>query len=236
MEILERMASSVSTLLEGTTHSRGVQVLVVVYSRFGVLRRLAEAVVEGVTAVAGAEPHIIEIPDEPVDELRPGESQGERNQRRTVVLQRLAAADAVIVGTPAYFGSMASAVKRFFEDVLTGDTPPPVDRSRPWHLGVLHDKIGAAFTASATPHGGNEMALHSVLTLLMHTGAIIVTPGQEQPPLENQLAPYGATAISGPSGDRMPTPEELQGAQALGTRVARIAVWLRSGRHALANG
>src|SRR5690348_13852166 len=100
------MASSIATTTEATSRSRNVQVVVVVYSRFGVLQQLAEGVVQGVMGVPGAEPHIIEIPDAPLDELRPGETEEERNTRRTLILQRLASADAVIVGTPAYFGTM----------------------------------------------------------------------------------------------------------------------------------
>ena len=152
------------------SHARTTQVAIVVYSRFGVLRELAEALVQGVRTVGGADAHIIEVADEPIDQLKAGETESERTQRRAVLLQRLAAADAVIIGAPAYFGGMASVLKRFLEDVLTAEAPPPVDRSRPWHVTILRDKVGAAFTASATPHGGNEMALHSILTFLMHAG------------------------------------------------------------------
>jgi NAD(P)H dehydrogenase (quinone) len=221
------MSSSVSG-------ARPTHVAIIVYSRFGVLRQLAEALVEGVRSIEGAEAHVIEVTDEPLDQLKVGETESDRAQRRAVLLQRLASADAVVIGAPAYFGGMASVVKRFLEDVLTAQVPPPVDRSRPWHYGVLHDKVGAAFTASATPHGGNEMALHSILTFLMHVGAIVVTPGQAEPILENPSAPYGATAVTGPSNNAQASVEELQGARALGGRVARIASWLVAGRAATA--
>ena len=228
------MTTSIEATFVDDAQQERVHVAIVVYSRFGVVRRLAEAVVEGVESIGRAEAHIIEVTDEPVDQLRPAETEPDRNQRRAVLQRRLAAADAVIIGSPAYFGSMASVVKRFFEDVLTAEVPPPVDRSRPWRFGILHDKVGAAFTASATPHGGNEMALHSILTLLMHVGAIIVAPGQEEPPLENQSAPYGATAISGPTGDKPPSEDELRSARLLGSRVARIALWVHAGKRSLA--
>jgi NAD(P)H dehydrogenase (quinone) len=215
-----------------STSASRVQVAIVVYSRFGVLRQLAEALAEGVTSVGSAQAHIIEVTDEPLDRLAPGETEAQREQRRVVLLERLSAADAVVIGAPAYFGSMASAVKRFFEDVLTAGHAPPVDRSRPWHYGVLHDKVGAAFTASATPHGGNELALHSILTLLMHVGALIVTPGQAEPILDNPAAPYGATAITGASGDQPSSPEDLLNARSLGARVAAVATWVKLGRSA----
>jgi NAD(P)H dehydrogenase (quinone) len=210
-----------------------VKVLVVVYRRFGVLRRLAEAVVEGVGRVPGAEAELLEVGDEPVDWLRPGETPADRTRRREIVIERLSATDALIVGSPAYFGSMASALKRFFEDALTAASPPPLDSTRPWRHAALSDKVGAAFTASATPHGGNELALHSILTMFMHLGLVVVTPGQADPVLQNRAAPYGATAISGASGDDPPRSEDLEAGRLLGTRAARVASWLRLGRQAV---
>jgi hypothetical protein len=58
---------------------------------------------------------------------------------------------------------------------------------------------------------------------------IPVTPGQQQPILENEAAPYGATTISGPEGDRPPTPEEEEQARALGQRVAEVTTWVVTG-------
>jgi NAD(P)H dehydrogenase (quinone) len=178
----------------------------------------------------------LEVEDQPVEELRPAiaplrlaEGEGEMRRRRDALLQRLAAADALIVGAPAYFGSLASPLKRFFEDCATASTAI-LDRSRPWHHYLFRDKPGAAFTSSATPHGGNEQALHSMLTMLMHLGLIVVTPGQRGPILERQAAPYGATAITGPTGHRGLTEAEAEEARYLGERVATVATWLRLGR------
>jgi len=111
------------------------------------------------------------------------------------------------------------------------DITDAVIRDAPAALTViLRDTVGAAFTASGTPHGGNELALHSILTLFMHLGMIVVTPGQGQPILSNPAAPYGATAITGASGDDLPTTEEQEAARAMGERVARIATWVSLGR------
>ncbi|HLZ26837.1 MAG TPA: NAD(P)H-dependent oxidoreductase [Chloroflexota bacterium] len=210
-----------------------IDVLIVSYSRFGVLRLMAEYIADGARSVPGTEVHLIEVEDLPIDTLRPGETEAEHVLRRGVLMERISAADALIVGAPAYFGSMASPVKRFFEDCLTAESAPPaIDRSRPWRHTALRDTVGAAFTASGTPHGGNELALHSILTLFMHLGMLVVTPGQGQPILSNPAAPYGATAITGASGDASPTPEEQAAARALGERVARVATWVSLGRSA----
>lgn len=213
--------------MEAPKHS--VEVLIIYYSRFGTVEALAQRVAEGVQRVADAHVHLLKVEDLPVDEPRPGEDGQAVAVRRATLLDRLTAADALIVGAPSYFGSMASPVKRFFEDVLT-TTPPSEGRSRPWRHYLLRDKIGAAFTASGTPHGGNEQTLHSILTLFMHMGMIIVTPGQESPVLENEAAPYGATAVSGPEGNRPPDSLAEESARHLGQRVAEVTTWLKLGR------
>jgi NAD(P)H dehydrogenase (quinone) len=151
-------------------------------------------------------------------------------RRRAILLQRLVSADALIVGAPSYFGSMASPVKRLFEDCVTASAPPTTDRSRPWRQYLFRDKVGAAFASSATPHGGNEQTLHSILTMLSHLGMILVTPGQAPPILENEAAPYGATAVAGAQGDRLPSEAEQDAARALGQQVAEVSHWLHWGR------
>jgi NAD(P)H dehydrogenase (quinone) len=206
-----------------------IKVLVVYYSRFGVVQRLAECVAEGARKEEGAEVELLEVGDHPIEEVLTGESEAEMARRRAAILNRLASADALIVGAPGYYGSMASPVKRFFEDCGTASDPLVTDRTRPWRHFNLHSKIGAAFTSTATPHGGNEQALLSILTMFMHFGMILVTPGQQQPILENDSPPYGGTAVTGPEGDRPPTKSEEQTARKLGQRVAQVAIALKLG-------
>ena len=209
---------------------RKTRVLIVYYSRFGAIKSLAEHVAEGARRVPNIETDMLEVEDLPVEALRTGEREHDMQMRRATVVGKLGSADAFVVGTPAYFGSMASPVKRLFEECATASAPPAMDRSRPWRHYLFRDKAGGAFTTSATPHGGNEQALHSILTMLMHLGMIVVTPGQQMPILENDAAPYGATAITGAEGNRIPTEIEREGARALGQRVAEVATWLAWGR------
>lgn len=216
-----------------------VNILIVYYSRFGVVRRLAELLAEGARRARGlhagrlvtaVDVRFMEVEDQPIVEPRPGESLDDVARRRTTVVNELAWADALIVGAPSYYGSMASPVKRLFEDALTASPVPELERTRPWLQWRFHNKVGAAFTASATPHGGNEQTLHSILTLLMHLGMIIITPGQTGRILESPVAPYGVTAVSGPMGDRMPDEADEELARQLGQRVAEMTLWLRWGQ------
>lgn len=214
------------------TKDRPLQVLIVCYSRYGVVKLLAERIAEGAGREPGVEAELLIVEDLPVTELRSDENPDDMRRRRAVLLNQLTAADALIMGSPSYFGSMAAPLKRFFEDCTTAEGPQAQDRSRPWRHHLFRDKVGAAFAASGTPHGGNEQTLLSILTMMMHLGMIVVTPGQRPPILEHEAAPYGATAISGADGRRLPSDLEQEEARALGEQVARVASWVRRGRQA----
>lgn len=211
-----------------------IRVAIVYYSRFGAVERLAKCVAEGVQRAGNATVDLLKVEDQPIDEPRPGEDENAVLRRRAAVVNRLTSADALIVGSPGYFGTMAAAVKRLFEDCATAAVTPMTDRTRPWRHYLFKNKVGAAFTATGTPHGGNEQTLHSILTMFMHFGMLVVTPGQQQPILENEAAPYGATTISGPTGDRPATPEEEERARSLGQRVAEVTTWVVTGAEAWA--
>ena len=209
-----------------------LHVLIVYYSRYGVVKLLAERIAEGAQREPGVKAELLPIDDDPIMLDRDGSGTDDARRRRAVVIDRMAATDALIVGSPSYLGSAASPLKRLFEDCATAEDPGIQDRSRPWRHYLFHDKVGAAFTASGTPHGGNEQTLHSILTMLMHFGMIVVTPGQRMPILEHEAAPYGAAAISGADGRHLPTDQEQNDARDLGERVATITRWVKGGRTA----
>jgi NAD(P)H dehydrogenase (quinone) len=211
---------------------RPLQILIVYYSRFGVLKLLAERIAEGALREPNVQSEMLAVEDDPITNLRPNEDADAMRMRRAKTVNRLAAADAIVVGSPSYFGSMASPLKRLFEDCLVADVPATTDRSRPWLHHRFVNKVGAAFAASGTPHGGNEQTLQSILTMFMHLGMIVVTPGQRSPILEQEAAPYGATAVTGADGRRLPDDEEQDAARDLGEHVARIATWIHDGRNA----
>lgn len=60
--------------------------------------------------------------------------------------------------------------------------------------------------------------------------APVSRPGRRGPILEHPAAPYGATAITGPEGNRGLSAAEEDEARYLGRRVAEVATWLRDGR------
>ncbi len=142
------------------TADNPLHVVILFYSRFGVAKLLAERDKQGVRRVPNVAATALEVEDTPLEQSRPGETQADMQLRRARQLDQLVLADAVIVGSPAYFGGMASPVKRLFEDCLVASGGlPDEDRSRPWRAPQMREKVDAAFTTSGTPHGGNEQAL-----------------------------------------------------------------------------
>ena len=97
-----------------------------------------------------------------------------------------------------------------------------------WARGALNGKVGAAFTSTATQHGGQETTLFSLITNLLHFGMVVVGlpysfQGQMRLDEVTGGAPYGATTIAGGDGSRQPSATELDGARYLGRHVAEIA-------------
>jgi NAD(P)H dehydrogenase (quinone) len=100
-----------------------------------------------------------------------------------------------------------------------------------WARGELNGKVGAAFTSSATQHGGQETTLFSIITNLLHFGMTIVGldygfAGQMRNDEVGGGAPYGATTIANGDGSRQPSETELEGGRYLGRRVANTAAKL----------
>jgi len=97
-----------------------------------------------------------------------------------------------------------------------------------WARGALNGKVGAAFTSTATQHGGQETTLFSIITNLLHFGMVIVgLPYSfgDQMRLDEVTggSPYGATTIAAGDGSRQPGTTELDGARFQGRHVAEIA-------------
>ena len=125
--------------------------------------------------------------------------------------------DAIIVGAPTRFGRMPSQMAAFLDQA-----------GGLWARGALNGKVGAAFTSTATQHGGQEVTLFSIITNLMHFGMVIVGLPYSfagQMTLDEIVggSPYGATTIAGGKGERQPSAIELDGARFQGKTVAETA-------------
>ena len=126
----------------------------------------------------------------------------------------------IVVGAPTRYGRMPSQMAAFWD--TTGGL---------WARGALIGKVGAAFTSTASQHGGQETTLFSIITNLLHMGMTIVGldygfDGQTGVDEVRGGSPYGATTIADSDGSRQPQPNELDGARYLGKRVAETAAKL----------
>ncbi|HVY15545.1 MAG TPA: NAD(P)H:quinone oxidoreductase [Rhodopila sp.] len=195
------------------------KVLVLYYSTYGHLEQMANAVAEGARA-AGAQVDVKRVP-ETVPEAVAKAAHFKLDQAAPVAqVAELANYDAIVVGTPTRFGRMASQMAAFLDQA-----------GGLWAKGALNGKVGAAFTSTATQHGGQEMTLFSIITNLLHFGLVVIGMDygyQAQGTLEEITggAPYGATTIAGSDGARQPTERELNGARYQGRRVAEVAAKL----------
>ena len=195
------------------------KILVLYYSSYGHIEKMAEAVAEGGRSV-GADVDIKRVP-ETVPEETARASHYKLDQTAPIaVIDDLANYDAIIVGTGTRFGRMSSQMAAFLDQA-----------GGLWMRGVLNGKVGAAFTSTATQHGGQEMTLFSIIANLLHFGLIVVGlpySHQGQMRIDEIVggAPYGATTIAGGDGSRQPSETDLAGARHQGELVAKTAVKL----------
>lgn len=195
------------------------KVLVLYYSTYGHIETMAEAIAEGARS-AGAEVDIRRVP-ETVDANIAKNGHFKLDQAAPVAtIDELPNYDAIIIGTPTRFGRIASQMAAFLDQA-----------GGLWARGALNGKVGAAFTASATQHGGQETTLFSVITNMLHFGMTIVGldygfAGQMDNSEITGGAPYGATTIANGDGSRQPSDNELAGGRYLGARVANTAAKL----------
>ncbi len=202
------------------------KVLVVYYSMYGHVYRMAEAMAEGVREVAGCEAVIKRVPETLSDEVlgKMGALEAQKGMAHIPVaaVDDLAAADAIIFGTPTRFGNMCGQMRQFLD--ATGGL---------WVKGALVGKVGSVFACSATQHGGQESTIISFHTTLLHQGMVLVGlpytfAGQMGVTEITGCSPYGASTIAGGQGERMPSENELAGARYQGAHVARIAMKLKA--------
>lgn len=201
------------------------KVLIVYYSMYGHIHQMAQAVAEGVKQVPGAEPVLRRVPETlPADVLeKMGATEAQKAMAHIPIctVEELTQADAVIFGTPTRFGNMCGQMRQFLD--ATGQL---------WANGALVGKVGSVFASSATQHGGQESTILSFHITLLHHGFVIAGlpyTFQGQTGVEELTggSPYGATTITGGSGERMPSPNELEGARFQGRHVAAIAARLK---------
>ena len=201
-----------------------MKVLVVFYSMYGHIYKMAQAVAEGAKEVPGTDVALRRVPETLSDEIlaKMGALEAQKAMATVPVckVDELPAADAIIFGTPTRFGNMCGQMRQFLD--ATGQL---------WAKGALVGKVGSVFASSATQHGGQESTILSFHTTLLHQGMVVVGlpyafAGQMRIDEITGGSPYGASTIAGGQGQRMPSENELAAARFQGKHVAAIAAKL----------
>jgi NAD(P)H dehydrogenase (quinone) len=192
------------------------KVLVLYYSSYGHVETMANAVAEGARS-GGATVDVKRVPETAPLEIAKAAHFKLDQAAPIAVVDDLANYDAIIVGTPTRFGRVSSQMASFLDQA-----------GGLWMRGALNGKVGGAFTATASQHGGQETTLFSIITNLLHFGLTIVGlpySFQGQMTLDEIAggSPYGATTIAGGQGQRPPSTIELDGARHQGKLIAETA-------------
>ena len=192
------------------------KVLVLYYSAYGHIERMAQAVAEGVRE-AGAEAVVKRVPELVSEEV--AKKSGYKLDQPAPIAkpEELGEYDAIVFGSGTRFGVVTSQMRNFLDQ--TGGL---------WASGALVGKVGSAFTSSGTQHGGQESTILTLIPTLLHLGMVVVGlpyafAGQTGVDEIKGGSPYGASTITGPDGSRMPSAVELAGARFQGRHVANIA-------------
>ena len=193
------------------------KILVLYHSTYGHIEQMAEAVAEGARQVEGAVVDIKRVPETVPEELARSSGYKMDQAAPIATVAELADYDAIILGAGTRFGTAASQMRAFLDQ--TGGM---------WAQGKLVGKVGSAFSASATQHGGQETTFLGLHHYFMHQGMVVVGlpyafAGQMNMDEITGGTPYGATTLTKGDGSRMPSQNELDGARFQGKHVAEIA-------------
>ena len=180
------------------------KIVVVFHSGYGHTQRMAQSVAEGAGATLIAIDSEGNLPEGGWDALND--------------------ADAIILGSPTYMGSVSWQFKKFADA-----------SSKPWFSQQWKDKLFAGFTNSATMNGDKLSTLHYLFTLAMqHSGVWVGTgmmPSNAKAAKRNDVNYVGSSsgAMAQSPSDSSPDemlPGDLETAKLFGQRVAQTATRL----------
>lgn len=192
-------------------------ILVLYYTRHGSTGELAHTIARGIDSHGTFEARLRTVPEvSPVTEAT--EPKVPEKGAVYATLDDLRHCSGLAMGSPTRFGNMSAALKYLW------DQTTPL-----WMEGALVDKPAALFTSTASPHGGQETTLISMMIPLFHHGMQILGIPYTQPQLTTTTlggTPYGASHVAGPKGEHAVSENEKQLAFFLGKRLAETAMKL----------
>lgn len=178
-----------------------MNVLVAYHSDTGHTETLAQAVAEGAREVPD-----VEVTLKSVDQVQPDD---------------LRRADAILLGSPVYGGTVSYQLKEFL-DTKFGEL---------WMSGELAGKAGGAFASSGGEHGGVETTLETILRVMLGCSMVVTGPYIPQDEIRTTGAAYGATFVPR-EGETELGKDDRRMARSLGKRVTEVGQVLANSRAA----
>jgi NAD(P)H dehydrogenase (quinone) len=195
-----------------------LDILVLYYSRHGATAELARQVARGIDGVGGCRARLRTVAPLAASGA-PAHAPAEGAALATH--EDLRECAGLVLGSPVRFGNMAAPLMAFFDGT-----------SSLWLTGVLAGKPAGAFASGSTPHGGQETTPLGMLLPLLHHGMLVVGLPFTEPALADTAGggpPYGASRVVREGERRTLGEGERALAQALGARVAAVALKLAGG-------
>lgn len=201
-----------------------MKVLIVYYSTYGNVYKMAKLVAEGVREVKGAEPVVRTVPELiplSVIESRDDMKAGKQMQKVVplVTLDDFREAGAIAFGTPTRFGNVSAQLKNQIDQLTSL-----------WFAGELEGKPASVFVSTASLHGGQETTILTLMAPLLHLGMILVGVTYYVKDLfttQGGGSPYGPGHIAGLDSKREIDPQEAAICRALGCRLAEVGLRLQ---------
>jgi NAD(P)H dehydrogenase (quinone) len=175
-----------SSATQTQDRAAGATVLIAYHSVSGNTEKMAQGVAEGAGAVPGTSAVLKRVGEVTADDLLSSE--------------------AVIVGSPVYFGNMSGEVKTFFDNWLL-----KFDFYRDFRM---RNKVGGAFATGGSISNGKEITMMAILEAMLINKMIVASVGGS--------FGFGASATTGPDSPGIDE-KELAAARELGKRIAEVA-------------
>jgi len=201
-----------------------MKVLIVYYSTYGNVYRMANLVAEGVKEIPGVQPVVRTVPElipKSVINSREDMMTGREMQQDVplVTMDDFREAGAIAFGTPTRFGNVAAQLKNEIDQL-----------SSLWLKGELEGKPAGVFVSTGSLHGGQETTILTLMAPLLHLGMILVgVPYSTQELFTTQGggSPYGPGHVAGADNKRQIDEQEAVICRALGRRLAAIGLKLQ---------
>jgi NAD(P)H dehydrogenase (quinone) len=188
-------------------------ILILYYSRHGSVAKMAKYIARGIHKDSDIDVKVRQVPD-----IR---STNEAHIETLpdigapyCTLEEFAECQGLILGSPSYFGGIASPLKYFLDQT-----------SLLWMTGKLCHKPASVFTSASTMHGGHEQCLLSLITPLLHHGMIIQGMSYQAKSLRSTVTggtPYGTSHLASSTNDTDLSEDEIALCETQGQNMAKL--------------